>query len=277
MPEFKTFDLGNVLSNAENIKGARIRNRVGQMQLGEMEEQQANRQKRQQIMSMVDDMPGKIEALRNGGFGQEAMDLSDQYLKHKKIGRDVSDQMSKGITVKTYPNFRRQLIQNGAMEASELPANPSEGMKWLEAQKSKAKSEYKMATRKYGKDGKTMAVDFPIIDGVPGQESTPYQVDKGKGGAGRGQAGGLKASDSNAIASGTASLFGGVFDPQTGQITGLGKDEQQRVLAIAEEAERLYQRSPQMGHRQAVAQAARNADIDIQSVNNPADPLNLLQ
>lgn len=270
--QFGTFDYGNVLANVEAIKGARIRNRIGQMQADELQRQEENRQKRQQINAMIEDMPGRIEEYRRQGLDREADDLAMQYVNTKKVNYDYVRSARDFIDKDNWSDVRTRFIREGAIEPNEMPTRYDET--WLKAQERKARSDFKVVTEKYGTPKGTRARDIRVVDGVPQQPGQPYDPNKPKSGAGGGR---LKSGDSNAIANATASLFGGIYDPQTGQITGLSKDEQQRVLSVAEEAERIFAENPALGHRQAAAQAARNAGIDIQSLQGATqDPLGLL-
>jgi len=277
MPDFRPMNLGNVLSNVEQIKGARIRNRIGQMQTEEMENQQQNRQKRQQIMAMVDDMPGRIDAMKAEGMYDEAFDLQNQYLQIKKNGMVIADGMLRNVTPETWTQMRGDLIRQGAIEPYEMPTNYSQ--EWLQNKYNKAKADYKVVTETYGSKDGAMKQDYRVIEGQREKVGDPYPAykpDKEKAG-GRGTAGGLKAADSNAIANATADMFGGIYDPQTGRIGGIDPKETSRVAAIQARAEELYMKNPGMGHRMAANEAAREAGIDIQRLGPTADPLNLLQ
>lgn len=67
---------------------------------------------------------------------------------------------------------------------------------------------------------------------------------------------GLKASDSNAIYRQSAGLFGGTFDPITGRIAGLNREESQTVQSIAARASQMYmQAGGKLDHATAVERA----------------------
>jgi len=78
----------------------------------------------------------------------------------------------------------------------------------------------------------------------------------------RGAAGGLrevKASDSNALGSAAASLFGGVMVQQADgsySVSGLAPDEAQRAMSVAALAESIWKADPALGHREAAKRAA---------------------
>lgn len=98
--------------------------------------------------------------------------------------------------------------------------------------------------------------------GVPYDRYSPSQMHTG-------DSGGMKASDTNAIYREAASLYGGIFDPQTGQFSGLDKNGAQNALALSERASQLYQQG-NVSHSQAVAQAAREFGIKVQDIGQRA-------
>ncbi len=271
---FGTFDLSDVYRDVESIKGARLKNRIGGMQVNQMEEQAANQKKKDEINRMYDEMPARIEQYRVQGFNQEADDLQDQYIKGKTAAYTLLKHERELLTKDNWAEKRSRYIQSGLIKPYDMPTKYDGD--WLKAKEKKAKADYKIVTTRFtdSKTGKTMAEDRPVISGVPGEARTPYDPYAPKDGAGAGRE--IKAADSNAIGRATGQLFGGFYDPQSGKITGLSKDEEQRVLSIIEEAERLFLDNPTLGHRQAVAKAARTAGIDIKSLSRPAnDPLGI--
>lgn len=68
--------------------------------------------------------------------------------------------------------------------------------------------------------------------------------------------GGLSAADTNAIYRQSAGLFGGTFDPITGRIAGLNREESQTVQSIAARASQMYmQAGGKLDHATAVERA----------------------
>lgn len=68
--------------------------------------------------------------------------------------------------------------------------------------------------------------------------------------------GGLSAADTNAIYRQAAGLFGGTFDPITGRIAGLNREESQTVQSIAARASQMYmQAGGKLDHATAVQRA----------------------
>lgn len=78
---------------------------------------------------------------------------------------------------------------------------------------------------------------------------------------------GLKASDYNAVWSRVTALFGGVYDPMTGRVTGLDKDQTARAVAIGQAAETLYLNGRAKTPADAAAQAAQRFGVEM-----PAEP-----
>jgi hypothetical protein len=81
--------------------------------------------------------------------------------------------------------------------------------------------------------------------------------------------GGPKAADSNALRAQVGELFGGTFDPQTGRIMGLNKDQSARALKITSRASRIFLDGG-LSHAEAVAKAAEEAGIALPGAANPA-------
>ena len=76
----------------------------------------------------------------------------------------------------------------------------------------------------------------------------------------------LKSSDTNAIYRQTVGIFGGTFDPMTGRVSGLDPDQSARVQSLAERASELYATQEANTHASAVARAARELGIEVQSL-----------
>ena len=74
----------------------------------------------------------------------------------------------------------------------------------------------------------------------------------------------LSASDENAITRQAASLFGGIVDPTTGQISGLKEGQAEKVQAISDRASRLfYESEGRMTRSEATSAAAREFGVAI--------------
>lgn len=87
----------------------------------------------------------------------------------------------------------------------------------------------------------------------------------------------IKAADENAIYKYAAQLYGGFYDPATGQFSGLDADKATKIQSIATEAVRLM-RAEGLDRHEAVTKAARKAKIDIPDLNAPpsaADPASI--
>jgi hypothetical protein len=77
----------------------------------------------------------------------------------------------------------------------------------------------------------------------------------------------MKASDSNSIRAASAGIYGGTWDPQTGKVLGVSKDQTKNVAAISERASKVYRDAGgNMTHDEAVAKAARELGIDIPKI-----------
>ena len=116
---------------------------------------------------------------------------------------------------------------------------------------------------------------IPNMPGYRGQQDKRTKkwaniYDTSKSSSGVGGGGGLKAADENAMHRQAASLFGGMYDPQTGRFSALSKDDAQRAQAIAEYATRLYVDSGgTMTRTEAVTTATRKLGIEVTNLSQP--------
>lgn len=78
----------------------------------------------------------------------------------------------------------------------------------------------------------------------------------------------LQASDENAIFDYAASLFGGFYNPATGEFSGLSSEKSQKVLAIATRASQIFaENRGTVTRSSAVAEAARQLGISIPNLS----------
>lgn len=118
--------------------------------------------------------------------------------------------------------------------------------------------------------------DIPGLPGAKGQRSKKsgkwanIKTAKDLSSGGRG---GLKASDENAIYRQSGALFGGDYDPVSGQFIGLAPEVTVNVQAIASRASELYSKGLTGTRAQAVSKAARELGVNILDLSKkPAKP-----
>ena len=272
---FGTFNLGQTVRDAEAIKGARIRNAMLGQQLEERQNIIKNRERARQIRQQVEQTPAQIEAMEAAGMFEEAGELRNSYINQRVNTVKLLDGLRESLNADNYQQFRQDMIQAGAMEPSMLPTEYSDD--WWREKVNEERGAISTLTRQWGAEGRIMEQDLVTQDGEIIWEGQPFETTgsrtarEGDGGAG----GKFTASDSNAIARASAELYGGFYDPVSGRFSGLNREEQQQIAALNEEAERIFKaRGGALGHRQAVAEAARIQGVQIQSLqgrrNDPA-------
>jgi len=285
---FQTFDMGRTVRDVEAIKTSRLRNAILTDAETERKNVIAQREKAKKIRQQIEQTPAQIEAMESQGLFDEAANLRNSYINSMISGVNVIEAMRESIDASNYKQFRQDMIQSGAMSGSMLPVEYSD--KWFREEAEKQKSTLQMHTRRWASEDRIMSQDIVSRDGEIFWEGQPYEdvssrserrdaaagPDGGKPDASRT----IGASDSNAIANASGELYGGFWDPVTQRYSGLSKDVAQNVAAVAEEAERIFRtergKGNMIGHRQAVAKAARTMGIDVQNLSGKAnDPLGL--
>ena len=273
-PNFGTFDFGRVVGNVESIKGQRVRNQMLGTAASEQKNVIDNREKARQVRSQHEQTPAQIEALERDGHFEEADKLRTSYITQTNAQIKMMEGLSRGLTKENWKQFRQEQIQIGAVTGSLLPVEFSQ--EWLNKQVTTKQNDLKVLTRKWEEDGVTMAQDVTHRGGQVLDMGKPYQPAADIKARNAGASGVWKSGDSNSLAEASAAVFGGFYDPLTRRFSGLNKEQQQQVLGLTEEGERLFRESGgQMGHRQAIAQAARNMGIEIPRVQPNNDPLGI--
>ncbi|MCG8434057.1 MAG: hypothetical protein MJA83_08510, partial [Gammaproteobacteria bacterium] len=136
-----------------------------------------------------------------------------------------------------------------------------------------------LSTRTKGPKGNVLTTDR-IVDeyGQTIEKGEPFETAadiKARRGDGDGK-GAFKSADASEIRRQATQMFGGFYDPATGQFSGLDREKAAKVQALIEEAELIY-REGGVGHGEAIAQAARKLGINISNVRDLSlnDPLGL--
>lgn len=274
--QFQIMDYGAAVQKGQNIQYNRLRNEALGMEVQEAEDMLRNRAKANEIRKQFNDMPDQIEELERSGLFDEADKLRDSYIKSKKAEADMIGSLRPGITAENYDEVRGKLIRSGAITPELWPVEYSD--KWFREQQKNAQGNLTKLTRKWAEQGAIMSQDIVQQDGSILWEGEPYADPDDTAKDGKGAAFKFDASDSNAIGKQSERLYGGFYDPQTGQISGLDRDKAQKVANVQAYAETLYQRAEGgITHAVALAQAARKFGISVQDPEDKStyDPLNL--
>jgi hypothetical protein len=236
-----------------------------------------NRARSQEIRKMYDDMPQQIAALEAEGLFDQADELRDNYIDTRKTEVDLLNNLRKGVNANNYKEFRQDMIASGAVSPEMLPTEYSEKW-WRDQVEDKKKALTKFTVDSY-RNGAIMTRDYVQQDGTINWDLTGewYEDPKKQPGykaTGDGKAWEYKPADSNAIGKQVERVFGGFWDPVTGQIKGLDRTQAARVQAVHEEAGRIFsqnRRSGNMGytHEEAVAAASRRLGVNVPDAQNP--------
>lgn len=274
--QFQVMDYGAAVKSGQDIQYNRLRNEALGMEVQEAEDMLRNRTKANEIRKQFNDMPDQIEELEAAGLFDEADKLRDSYITSRKAEADMIEAIRPGITADNYDEVRGKLIRTGAITPELWPVEYSDD--WFRDQQKDRAGNLTKLTRKWAEQGSIMSQDLVQQDGSIMWEGVPYENPDDMPKDGKGSAFKFTASDSNAIGKQSERLYGGFYDPQTGQISGLDRDKAQKVANVQAYAETLYQRAEGgITHAVALAQAARKFGISVQDAEDKStyDPLNL--
>lgn len=274
-PQFQTFDYGNAMMKGENIKSARLKNRAMSNELAQSENVIKRREEASRIRQQIESMPAAIDELDSRGYYDEADKLRANYLGQVKNGFNVAQTMAKGLNAENYSQVRQDMIQSGAITGDMWPVEYSKD--WWANSLAEKKAKIQTHTRRWAENGRTMTQDFIDRDGTIFWEGNPYEsgTDKNARTKAENPDGGkgfeYKAADDNAIGKQATRLFGGVYDPATGQFSGLDPQKAQKAQAVHSAASRLFAAGERrITHAQAVAEASRRLGIVIEDPDDRA-------
>ena len=281
---FQTFDLGRAVTSGQRIQYNRMTNDALADEQIERKDMLRNRQKAQEIRSLYDSMPDQIAALERENMFKQADDLRNNYIQARKSEVTLLTSMRHAINADNYKEFRQELLQSGAVTPEMMPVEYSD--QWFKKAIDKRKTSLTRFTVQSHRNGALMSRDYVQQDGEVNWELTGKWYDAGKDGkGGKGGTGKkgkftFKAADANQIGEQIERMFGGFYDPQTGQLKGLDPTTAARVQSIQEEAELIYGQSQgEISHGVAVTRAARKLGINIENYRDKlaTDPLSIRQ
>ena len=281
---FQQLDVGRAVQTGQRIQYNRLQNQSLQDDATERADMLQNRKKAQEIRTMYDKMPDQISALESEGMFDQADKLRENYITTRKSAIDLIEGTREYIDADNYKDFRQDLLTAGAITPELMPVEYSDD--WFRKQSEERKRSLQKFTVESFENGAVMQQDYITENGQIRWDMTGEAVPlaerekaKGKDGEkGKGKSFTFKAADTNAIGKQVERIFGGFYDPQTGQLKGLDPTEAARVQAVQEEAERIYsENAGYLPHSVAVARAARKLRISVEDYRNKeaTNPLNL--
>ena len=276
---FETFSLAESLNAASNA----ARTGLAMKQYGDQKEQQQGiREARRDAATGDPDSIKRLLAVDPEGGGK----IIDSLSKMDKLGREKV----KAQTAETAKSMMWVMQGQNDQERSQRWDQVSEYMKTTNPEAPDLKGKYSeglaqqfiMKAMSVGEIADEFAfgqVKVGMKDNKPVYFATNKQgqaqeikgvtpTEKDVKGTSGGKGFEMKASDSNSIRAAAAGLFGGIWDPATGRVSGVSKDMTAKVAAVSEEASRIYKESGgSKTHDQAAAEAARKLGIDIKDLS----------
>ena len=280
-------DVGQLYRDKENIEGARTRNKMASLQLGEAERvieqrpiKEAAAKKRNAMLTDVrtkaatgDDSAQRqllsIDPEGGASFIKSVGDMDDRKLEATKRSVDEMGRMSATI-INASPEKQEKLYQQMLStlppeSAAKMPKNLD--LNFLEVSLSKA-----MAMDKILENPKAVTVGGEDILYKQGRE-----IERGKrpvkSGSGSGGDGGLKSGDESLMYRQAAERLGGMFDA-AGNLQALDPETRSKVQGIATEATKIFQRGG-VTRSQAVEEAAKLYGVETAQQVSDTDPLGL--
>jgi len=286
-------DVGQLYRDTEAVKGARTRNALSTIQLGEAEREIAERPERQRVATERKNVLTDLRGKSAGG---------DIYAQQQLLSLDPEgapsflDAVSK-MDVRKVAATKKTVDEIGKLSAYVLQAKtPEEQQRRYTLMRggvghdvqSKLPEQYDPQFVELSLS-KSMAMDKilanPKAISFAGEDrlyKSGREIERAqrpvKAVAGEGGQGGLKSGDESLMYRQSAELLGGLFD-QAGNITNLDPTVRNKVQGIATEATKIFQQGS-VTRTQAVKMAAQKFGLDVQepgAINdiNPNDPLGI--
>ena len=280
-------DVGSLYRDQENIKGARTRNKMASLQLGEAEREIEQRPIREEAAKNRNNIlteartkaaTGDDNAQRQllaidpeGGasFIKAIGEMDERKIKATQRSVDEMGQMAATV-LNAKPEKQARLYQQmlSTLPPGSIAKMPKDlDLNFLEVSLSKA-----MAMDKILENPKAMQVGGEDVVYQRGKEieRKTRPVKTGAGGTGSSD---LKSGDESLMYRQAAELLGGMFD-QAGNLQALDPETRTKAQAIATEATNLF-RAGGITRTQAVANAAAKYGIEMPGQVGDNDPLGL--
>ena len=282
-------DVASLYRDQENIKGARTRNKMASLQLGEAEREIEQRPIREEEAKNRNIMLTGVRGKAAGGdIGAQQQLLSldpeggpsfidavgkmdDRRIKETKRKVDELGQFSATI-LNAKPERQAMLYQQMLMSlppesVAKMP--PELDLNFMELSLSKA-----MAMDKILENPKSMQVGGEDVVYQRGKEierkTRPVKTGSGTGGTGSSD---LKSGDESLMYRQAAERLGGMFDA-AGNLQALDPETRSKVQGIATEATKIFQRGG-VTRSQAVEEAAKLYGVETATQVGQDDPLNI--
>lgn len=227
-------------------------------------------------------LPGVAQAAQNYRANEQLMGLRDSqeqranenHLFQQEVqGLEFLANVKQHITPDNYGAVRQSMVEKGLVDPTMVPEQYD--AQWLGRVQEDAKANLKKITMMLGPG---QAQDTLYNNAEVVQRGDPYDpADAKSSGKGSGKGFEFKSSDANSIRASAASLFGGIYDPETGKFGALDKASTRKVNAITATAQRIYKNAGgDIPHDEAVRQAADKMNIKIDDLLDPnrKDPNN---
>jgi len=278
------FSLGEVLSNVENIKGARNRNKLAALQLGEAEREIEQRPikeaaaKKRNLMitdlrrkAVGGDQQAKNELMVIDSKDAQAFQdsLLKQTTKQKEAAKANIDEMARMST--WVLDAKDENLAQERLNHVFKSMQPEVAERFTTKFKNSGMTalEYADLSMRKTLDMKTLMSDPKVtqfgdedIMTKLGSEVGRTKTAKGKGGKGSSGSGGLKSSDESLMYRQAAAYFGGFTDPATGEMSGILQNDVPRAQAIAAEAAKIKSANASISISEAIQQAATKYGIE---------------
>lgn len=209
---------------------------------------------------------GHADALRTQGYPMAAAQIEQTGLQHQRNQLEYRNEALAYLATRaqqvndqgSWDSFRADMVDDGLAEPGELPADYDPSVVNRLSGRAEERLTGSDMVKVKGGDGNTYWLPAYMaagreVGGDEGSGSGPF-------------ADGLKSSDENAIYRYAAGLYGGVFDPATGEMMGLDPDEAKKVQALSTRATELIGQGRAYSRHHAVSMAAREMNIDVSDI-----------
>lgn len=255
-------ELGNVLSNVENIRGARIRNTLAENELDRQQRMEAERTNALQGVSAPTAGLAAIDPSQATQLQSYIDGLSDD---QRETARALNEEVGKAaafILSSDDPEAAYQQVRGSTSPEIREAMPATFNQDWVEFQLAQAQSVSEILDRAQGSTsdatprtdlGKAQA---DLNAGLITQEQYDQLVAAESGDGGRG----TESADTNAIYRQAAGYFGGTFDVN-GDLIGLDPTTARKVQDVAARASEIWQQNNELSHAQAVRFALQELDL----------------
>lgn len=281
-------DLAEVYRTGAAVKGARTKNRMASLQLGELEREIEQRPEKERLTlerknlltglrqkSVTGDIDASQQLLAldpEGGpaFIQAVDKMDERQREQAKANIDEMGRLSSYVLQGKDPaeQARRYLLMRGNVSEQVAKGMPEQyDPQFMELSMAKVMS-------------MDQILEAPTVRAIGGEDVVyrgGREVERAerpvKDSAGKTGAGALKSADESLMYKQAVELLGGIFN-EKGEITKLDPQARNRAQAIAAEAANIFVEAGNITRSEAVKRAAKSFGLNVQDVPpaNPTDP-----